>query len=317
MENTQSSPLLPKFRFNNRTCRRKLFELRKYLEKHSSLKNFFSLLPGVFIVLHPLTGFLLVNDSVKPLLVTLILLSVEVVVLCVGMVTVICSDLIQNQDQMAVWHRQAFGRLVRNIVVWGVVLASLVLWFINTGPEGTSNLLIVTLPLGVLLVVAFIKFIFIETLHTAYWSISALLGLIQIGLLVAKVDYGVEMSWEAIPTILLGLESTVLIFYELLNSLGNYRKLGSHVFLGVGVICATTVLVVSGFRGVCSKTVLSYASSAGLSLGLVMPLSNWFLDIVFGHLEEDFKFAQKPVLNKRKPRKNQRVQETTFSVKSN
>jgi hypothetical protein len=276
---------------------------------------------GVFLLLHPFISYLLVMLKVLNIqvllgigyiqlsLIPLILLCLEISVSCVASFMVFYKDLESRKKKgVATWHREALGRILRNMIVSIMVFISLVLmcFSLDNSYSTTRSVLGTASPLIVLCVLSIIKICCVTTDESPYWLGSCLLTLVQLTLFVLKLDYGAEIYWSVVLSPMMMTGFNLLIWSLTSSSLSrNISWLNITSILGYASITASFgslgLHLDFSYFSVYSLWVNMSLSVLLVSIGKSYEVGSWGYDIIFGHLETDYIYKKNPV-RKRRPK---------------
>lgn len=242
-------------------------------------------------------------------IVPLILLCLEVITACLASFIVFFKDLAYRKKKgVATWHREALGRILRNLIISLMVFISLILLCFSVDNEYsiTQSILCSACPVIVLCCLSIIKICCITTSESPYWLGFCILTIAQLTLLVVKLDYAAEIYWTVVLSPMMMTGFNLLVWSITSTSLGrNISWLDIITMLGYAAITASF-----GILGVYLDfdyfSVYSVAVNMSLSVVLVFigkcyELGSWGYDILFGHLETDYIYKKNPV-RKRRPK---------------
>ena len=226
----------------------------------------------------------------------LLLLCAEVLV---GSLVVLCvnvTTLRYSTSVLSVWRREALGRLVRNAVVamlLGVSLALAValvdedeygVFFKSTG--------LVLLPTLILLVLAEVKFCFINTQLQWYWQIQVGLALLQCVFFILYTQALVPPAATGLPTLVVLLLVAGKWCTDFVDGV-RQQTMWPALYAILGVLgCSSGIATLALWVLVRSWTFLSsitgWVCVGCLSLSTIRESGELVYDILFGHIETDY-----------------------------
>jgi hypothetical protein len=304
-----------------RTARMKFFHWRTLLDENPGHMSLIRYSLGVFLILHPVISYLLVMLKVLNIqvllglgyiqlsLIPLILLCLEISVACVASFMVFYKDLeFRKKKGVATWHREALGRILRNMIVSIMVFISLVLmcFSLDNSYATTRSVLCTASPVIVLCVLSIIKICCVTTAESPYWLGLCVLTLAQLTLFALKLDYGAEIYWSVVLSPMMMTGFNLLIWSLTSSSLSrNISWLDIISILGYASITASFgslgLHLDFSYFSVYSVWVNMSLSVLLVSIGKSYKVGSWAYDIIFGHLETDYIYKKNPV-RKRRPK---------------
>lgn len=228
------------------------------------------------------------------------------------MIGVIISDIMNDTMSMAVWQRAAIGRILRNSFI-SLILFIFFLLCATQIETDSQKILIPSIssmssPIIFLLIISYVKLILIKSETSSYWISICTCFFAEIVILIIDVDFELDVPWVIIglPLVLMCLVlfvgSLITCSLDLIQGIS-----GCCACLSFGGCVVVNVLALDGYI----EYSFYYVGSgiAGFFFVFVFfsqYVGNFFLDVVFGHIETDYFYYVNP------PRKGGKVKAITI-----
>lgn len=291
------------------TMRQRLFLCRKRIDKSPSLLAAVEVALGTVVFAHVFIAAAMLGGEVRQISKALLPIGAfcfEVAALSLAVLVFVIKDLcIQPEESISVWQREAFGRLLRNIVL-GCLLGLSFMWMYGSeGPalSGAVAPALVACSLGAA------KVVLIRTERTWFWLGVSVLVTLQLFLLVMKTDHSLQLSWLWVccPIYVLSIDVLFLIFTLISEDISQAKSsLFSIILIGtIKSLACVMVLVTTSLCALHAETAGAGASTVATSAAVTLCLSYvsgvrlsgaYLLNIIWGHVDVDFLHQRYPAL---------------------
>ena len=287
-----------------RSPKQKCFSFRKQLDRSPNIMKTIKVLVGGFTLSHFLSAYLIITVTHKQLdtdffkfklaAMPLLALSIEVEILCIITIGIIISDIFEGNMSLAVWQRSAIGRVLQNFFTSLMFIVSFSLFISNIHTNHNfiyfDSIIGICTPLALLFTISLLKLVFIKTQLWGCWISIMILALLQLALVVLKIEYFCDIKWVVLFSPFVGI-CFVCAFTNFLNIKNKpvNRTAGIMASLAAGgsvlMFCMQTD---DYFYDKFWSNSLGFGGFVIVFVFFSENVGNFVLDILLGHIETDY-----------------------------